>query len=824
MTAFPPGSTEAALRDAQRAKRLIALSRLALWWEKAWTASWRGLAVVGGILILSLFEIWLELPPGPRIVALSAAMVAAAAFFWHDWQFVFWPSREAGIRRLEDENGLPHRPVSAAEDRLAFGLDDPVTEALWRRHIQRQLAYYGGLEATWPRPDVSIKDPYAIRAVIVLGLVAGVFVAGADAPRRIIGTFAVESERSAVLAGIALDAWITPPAYTALAPVILAQANGSIPLDPNRAIGVPAGSKLTLRLGGTTAPVIERIPLDTVDARMVQAPTPSGEAFTTEFELTRSERIRVIVGGREVGDWEVTVLPDMAPSISFDGDIQVTPRLAVKIQYKAGDDHGVQKAEAHIRLAPEAKDGVDKTMTEGGDELIVKLPANGKDPKSLQGSGFEDLTAHPWAGLPVTVQLVATDALGQTASSEARPFTLPERPFYNPLAKAIVEQRKELSRGPGAIPRVLTALDALAIKPEYFLMSSATYLGIRAAYFRLMQATHHADIVDVQDLMWELALSIEDGGVTLAADKVRQLQKELQAALDRNAPDEEIQKLMDELRQAMREYMQALAENAPNMQVPSDMPTMSQDDLEKMLDQIEQMSKLGNREAAQELLSQLQDMMEGMTGPMAQPSEREQQLAKTLQELNEIVREQEKLRDETFREEQQGRDAGEEAHQQKSEELAKKQAELEAKLKKLEEGMGEKGGKPPGEIGEAGKAMGEAEGQLQQGDTGSAVPSQDEALEKLKSARDAARQALAEEQKKNGGMRVGRGMGRRQPGTDPAGRPEADGPIDNGSVKVPTERETQRARDILNELRKRSGETERPEEELNYLERLLRRF
>ena len=73
-------------------------------------------------------------------------------------------------------------------------------------------------------------------------------------------------------------------------------------------------------------------------------------------------------------------------------------------------------------------------------------------------------------------------------------------------------------------------------------------------------------------------------------------------------------------------------------------------------------------------------------------------------------------------------------------------------------------------------------------------------------------------------MRIGRSMGRRQRGMDPAGRPEADGQIDNGSVKIPTERETQRAREILNELRKRSGETARPQEELNYLERLLKRF
>jgi hypothetical protein len=34
----------------------------------------------------------------------------------------------------------------------------------------------------------------------------------------------------------------------------------------------------------------------------------------------------------------------------------------------------------------------------------------------------------------------------------------------------------------------------------------------------------------------------------------------------------------------------------------------------------------------------------------------------------------------------------------------------------------------------------------------------------------------------------------------------------------------QRARDILNELRKRAGEQKRPKEELDYIDRLLKQF
>ena len=43
-------------------------------------------------------------------------------------------------------------------------------------------------------------------------------------------------------------------------------------------------------------------------------------------------------------------------------------------------------------------------------------------------------------------------------------------------------------------------------------------------------------------------------------------------------------------------------------------------------------------------------------------------------------------------------------------------------------------------------------------------------------------------------------------------------------MKLPDEIDAQRAREILNELRRRLGERFRPEMELEYLERLLRRF
>jgi hypothetical protein len=61
---------------------------------------------------------------------------------------------------------------------------------------------------------------------------------------------------------------------------------------------------------------------------------------------------------------------------------------------------------------------------------------------------------------------------------------------------------------------------------------------------------------------------------------------------------------------------------------------------------------------------------------------------------------------------------------------------------------------------------------------------------------------------------------------DPFGRPpqKTDGPDMGSAVKIPDEIDMQRAREILEELRRRLGETGRPPVELEYLERLLKRF
>ena len=165
--------------------------------------------------------------------------------------------------------------------------------------------------------------------------------------------------------------------------------------------------------------------------------------------------------------------------------------------------------------------------------------------------------------------------------------------------------------------------------------------------------------------------------------------------------------------------------------------------------------------------------------------------------------------------------------------LRQNQQALREQLRKLLDEMkkrGQLGQQAPGERGEgslgrAEEAMRDAEGALGDGNTASAVESQGRALEAMRrGAQDLAQQ-----------MQPGPGMGPGQPGrtgparaeqdTDPLGRPLRGHEYgDDSTVKVPGEIDVQRARRILEELRRRFGDTFRPQIELDYIERLLRDF
>ena len=89
-----------------------------------------------------------------------------------------------------------------------------------------------------PRPGLARRDPRALRAALVVALVAALAIAGEDAPARLAQAMEPTMPREAPPPATELQAWITPPPYTRLAPIFLK------PDSPT--VSVPAGARVTV--------------------------------------------------------------------------------------------------------------------------------------------------------------------------------------------------------------------------------------------------------------------------------------------------------------------------------------------------------------------------------------------------------------------------------------------------------------------------------------------------------------------------------------------------------------------------------------------------
>jgi uncharacterized protein (TIGR02302 family) len=298
-----------------------------------------------------------------------------------------------------------------------------------------------------------------------------------------------------------------------------------------------------------------------------------------------------------------------------------------------------------------------------------------------------------------------------------------------------------------------------------------------------------------------------------------------------------------------------MRDNPQQLARPLDRNTrvMSQRDLDNMIERMERLSRSGDKDAARQLLEQLQQMLENLQ--MAQPGQGEDgDLQQSLNELGDMIRKQQQLRDRTYKQGQDSRrdsmhDNNQDGHHA-MDGLQQDQQALQDRLRTLQQELARRGMGPlqrdrPGQDGEQGSqadqshgedglgqadtAMGDAGGRLGEGNAEGAVDAQGRALEALRkgarSLAEAMQQGDGEGQGEDG---PGSRAGNRQSGgnqTDPLGRPLRGREFGNdSSVRIPGEIDVQRVRRILEELRRRFADPSRPKIELDYIERLLKDY
>ncbi len=654
--------------DARRRTldRLLARAGAVLAFETLWPVAVAVLALAALFLALSWAGLWVALPRVMRPVGVFAFAVALGAILWRGLR-AGRPGRREALARLDRDSGAPHRPISSAEDALADPQADATTRALWALHRSRLDATLAAVRLRAPSPRMVDRDRYALRAGALLLAVAAAFAAGPDREGRLAAAFDW-SGGGAPPVGFRLDSWIDPPAYTGRPPVVLSGAGAAPPAPDGKPapIAAPAGSTIVVRTAGsgrvevgaeggvTSAPSGDASA--TKPARPTAAPATEPAATEQRFALGGDGRVTVKHDGSPIAAYELRAIPDLPPIVTLDGVPVRNGHGSLTLRYTLGDDYGVVSAEALLSDPIVAGTPVTGRTLVPPPKLPLALPAA---PRGLgKGETIADLADSPWAGATVTMVLTARDEGGNVGRSPPSSVVLPMRGFSQPLARALVEQRRDLVLDPDHHAALDTALDALTLAPDVFATPPAVFLGLRTAKTRLDEARTDEDLIGVADLLWAMALQIDEGDLSKTEADLKALQQELKDALARNAPPEELKRLTQALREQLDKYLAEMAQKAdPSQRADRQDPnaktrTITPDQLQKMIDRMEQAAKNGDVAEAQRMLDQLRGVLDNLKTAKRRSGAQQQaqrQMNQAMSDLDAMTRDQQALRDQTFK-------------------------------------------------------------------------------------------------------------------------------------------------------------------------------
>jgi len=776
--------------------------------------------------------------------------VAFIASLWPLKQFIK-PKPEEITRRIEVKSELEHRPITAQSDELAMGERDGFSEVLWREHKTRMSSQLNNMTSGAPAPKANRFDPFTIRAILPILVFAAFFFSFSSVGGKLSDSYIKQESTAELLTR--MDAWINPPEYTRKPPIYLSLGEGEQTL---KSLTVPTGSDFFLRIIGNSD--VKLLLGGEANETLIQPEEAEeiAEEIEYKFTLKKDNVIRLTHRDNELAQWGIAIIEDKAPEIAFSEQPKSALSGSLELGYNVKDDYGVVSARAIINSVEQADPNARPLVD--APEVDLPLPRF-RATKGLAKAN-RDLTQHPWAGSRVTIQLEATDDAKQTGTTEAREITLPGRRFSKPLALAIVEQRRILALDANQQRYVANLLDAVSTAPPEFINNANATLAMRVAYRRIVDAQNDDDLRSSLDLLWEIALAVEFGDLSDAERALREAQEKLSEALENRASQEEIEQLMQELRQAMNEMMQALAEQArqnPQAQNPfeqNDAQQLTQNDLQRMMDQIEDLAKSGSQDAARQMLSELQRMMDNLRAGQHQQQRQAEgnELNQNLDKLSELMQQQQRLMEESYRmqrqqeqglrpnsgEQQQNQQQGEQSQQGQNGQMTQEEFEqalqaLREQQEALQQQLGELGQKleelglgQSQELEQAQREMGEAGENLGEGNPAGAGTDQGEALEALRQGAQNMMQQMAGDRQQGGqqqSQQNGQGQSSSQSrGSDPLGREEGEGLTADSDTRIPGEIDAQRARRILEAIRDRLAIPDNPLIEKDYLERLLK--
>ena len=650
--------------------------------ERCWPILLPALAALCGFAVLALFLLpqrlpfWLHL----AVVLLLAAFVASR--IWYALRRTAPASGTAIDRRIEQRSALRHRPLQTLLDRPSGPAPDAVQQAVWQAHRERTLAGLHRLRAGPPRLGLLDHDAGRLSLLLLPVLLLAWIVAGSAAPNRLASGF---------LPGLFeppgpapwMQAWITPPDYARMAPVFLT--------DPHGETTMPYGSVLQVSLTGLHgAPRLAVRDLDPANPDVGTQPSgtqPAGARGWTRLSegswsfsraLDSSTGFSLRGNGRALADWTIRIAPLPATMLAWDGAPGAATGSAepwrTRLPWRVGHPYGLNALAAEMRLAaptPAARPGYASGTLE---PLQVPIPL-APGTRQARGVALADLSADPRAGEAVIARLAATDVTGKTTQGPEARFTLPVRPFRNPLARAVLDMRKRVALGRESRSDGADDLQTLAEAPGQFASDTGMFLNFAsiAALLREDDVSDAPAVEEATGRLWEMALALEDGlhndrpGARAAADvraarqsvaeqleRMRQLGEKGQSGKEQS----ELERRIQALSQAIARRMQALAQQAQRehtvMPPMPDARMLRGGDLDKMMQQMRDEAAHGHTQEAMQQLAQMQSMLDRMRAAtpqdlqsMQQQAEAQRQVHEQTEALQDLVRRQSALLDQT---------------------------------------------------------------------------------------------------------------------------------------------------------------------------------
>lgn len=651
------------------ARRLTRRAKGQLYFETYAPIFALSLLILTGFIIGSALGVWERVGDPFRAISLIAVLVLLGRAVLTARR-VQRPDESRARRRVEVDSGVSHRPLDTLYDDPALPSD------VWSVHYQRAVQAVHRLAPSKLRPTLAPIDPYHLRFIAPTVLGFALVIGFGENYERLRRAFTPTWQAGVNPSDVSFEAWIDPPDYTGRPPIYF---------KGKEAVEIPAGSEFVARLSGAKSAPRLKI-TSGYKTRYISLKRLDGQTLEARTVLSEKAKARWRVG-HKVQNWDLNVIADTPPDVKFEETPSADKRDRLVLNYSFSDDYGVEALSLEMRrLVDDGEDGPVKT---------VDIPLQSRSVKRVERRETElDLTKNLWAGEKVEGFLVARDGLGQATRSERVFFTVPDKIFIEPMAKAIVEHRGlvlagdgdyaplpaqnrpvdpenwasgfdtfepelRLERAPQEVQRAADLIEALTDIPEGIFEDPAIYMGLRNVLSRLRYADMQEDLDGIPEDLWSIAIRAEFGLLGTALQEMQEAEENLRDGIARRAPQREVDTLFDRYNAAVDAYMEELVKNATVSEGsgeggggdPRDMA-----EIQELLKAIEEANRVGDTEGARKALAQLAEILEKMKiemstgsgeGGESPPGELTEEMIKSLEDMADLLGEQRELKDET---------------------------------------------------------------------------------------------------------------------------------------------------------------------------------